>query len=58
MYTASPCPALEAAIRALKDQRYWREAWLIAENKVDLLTSEVSMLLSQNQHRKKKETND
>jgi hypothetical protein len=49
---------LEAAAQRLEDQRLWREAWLNAENKVELLTSELSMLRSARLHRKEKECND
>jgi hypothetical protein len=49
---------LEAAAQRLEDQRLWREAWLNAENKVELLTSELSMLRLRRQLRKEKECND
>ena len=49
---------LEAAAQRIEDQRYWREAWLKAEKKVELLTSELSMLRSGRLHRKEKESND
>jgi hypothetical protein len=49
---------LEAAAQRLEDQRLWREAWLNAENKVELLTSELSMLKLRRQLRKEKECND
>jgi hypothetical protein len=49
---------LEAAAQRIEDQRLWREAWLNAENKVELLTSELSMLRSARLHRKEKECND
>jgi hypothetical protein len=49
---------LEAAAQRIEDQRQWRDAWLKAENKVELLTSELSMLRSARLHRKKKECND
>jgi hypothetical protein len=49
---------LEAAAQRLEDQRLWREAWLNAESKVELLTSELSMLRSARNHRKEKECND
>ena len=51
-------PLLKAVGRLLEDQRLWREAWLNAESNVELLTSELDMLRSQLQHRKKKECND
>jgi hypothetical protein len=47
----------EAAVR-IEDQRQWRDAWLKAERKVELLTSELSMLRSERLNRKKKEQND
>ena len=49
---------LEAAAQRIEDQRLWREAWLNAENKVELLTSELDVLRSQLKHRKEKERND
>jgi hypothetical protein len=49
---------LETAAQRLEDQRLWREAWLNAENKVELLTSELSMLRLRRQLRKEKECND
>lgn len=49
---------LEAAAQRIEDQRQWRQAWLNAENKVELLTSELSMLRSARNHRKEKECND
>ena len=49
---------LEAAAQRIEDQRLWREAWLNAEKKVELLTSELSMLRSQLKSRKEKERND
>jgi hypothetical protein len=49
---------LEAAAQRIEDQRLWREAWLNAENKVELLTSELDVLRSQLKHRKEKECND
>ena len=49
---------LEAAAQRIEDQRLWRKAWLNAENKVELLTSELSMLRSARLHRKEKECND
>jgi hypothetical protein len=49
---------LEAAAQRIQDQRQWRDAWLKAENKVELLTSELSMLRSARLHRKQKECND
>jgi len=49
---------LEAAAQRIEDQRLWREAWLNAEKKVELLTSELDMLRSQLKSRKEKESND
>jgi hypothetical protein len=49
---------LEAAAQRIEDQRQWRGAWLNAENKVELLTSELSMLRLRRQLRKEKECND
>jgi len=49
---------LEAAAQRIEDQRHWREAWLKTEKKVELLTSELSMLRSSRLHRKEKESND
>lgn len=45
---------LETAAQRIEDQRLWREAWLNAESKVELLTSEINVLRSQLQHRKEK----
>lgn len=44
----------EEAAQRIEDQRLWRGAWLNAEKKVELLTSEINMLRSQLQHRKEK----
>ena len=49
---------LEAAAQRIEDQRYWREAWLKAEKKVELLTSEQNVIKSSRLHRKEKESND
>jgi hypothetical protein len=49
---------LEEAAQRIEDQRQWRSAWLRAENIVELLTSELSMLRSTRLHRKEKECND
>lgn len=49
---------LEAAALRIEEQRQWRDAWLKAEKKVELLTSELSMLRSVRLHRKEKECND
>lgn len=49
---------LEAAAQRIEDQRQWRDAWLKAESKVELLTSELSMLRSARPNRKQKECND
>jgi|694.fasta_scaffold30638_2 hypothetical protein len=51
-------PLLKAVAQKLEDQRRWREAWLNAESKVELLTSELKVIKSKLQHRKKKEDND
>jgi len=49
---------LEAAAQRIEDQRQWRSAWLEAESRVELLTSELSMLRSTRLRRKEKECND
>jgi hypothetical protein len=49
---------LEAAAQRIEDQRLWREAWLNAENKVELLTSQLVVLRSLRNYRKEKECND
>ena len=49
---------LEEAAARIEDQRLWREAWLNAENKVELLTSQLVVLRSLRNHRKEKECND
>lgn len=49
---------LEAAAARVEDQRQWRDAWLKAERKVELLTSEQNLLRSIRLHRKEKECND
>jgi hypothetical protein len=49
---------LEEAATRIEDQRQWRDAWLKAEIKVELLTSELSMLRLERLNRKKKEQND
>lgn len=49
---------LEAAAQRIEDQRQWRDAWLRAERKVELLTSEQNLLRSVRLHRKEKECND
>ena len=49
---------LEAAAQRIEDQRQWRDAWLKAERKVELLTSEQNLLRSIRLHRKEKECND
>jgi hypothetical protein len=49
---------LEAAAQRIEDQRLWREAWLEAENKVELLTGQLVVLTSTRLHRKQKECND
>ena len=49
---------LEAAAQRIEDQQLWREAWLNAENKVELLTSQLVVLRSLRNYRKEKECND
>ena len=49
---------LEAAAQRIEDQRLWREAWLDAEKRVELLTRELDVLRSKLKHRKEKECND
>lgn len=49
---------LEAAAQRIEEQRQWRDAWLKAENKVELLTSELNVIKSSLRHRKEKECND
>ena len=49
---------LAAALQLLKDQQIWRQAWIDAERRVDLLTSELSMLKSSCNLRKEKENDD
>ena len=49
---------LEAAAQRIEDQRLWRDAWLNAEKKVELLTSELDVLRSRLDNRKEKERND
>lgn len=49
---------LEAAAQRIEDQRLWRDAWLDAEKRVELLTSELEVLRSRLKHRKEKECND
>jgi hypothetical protein len=49
---------LEAAAQRIEDQRLWREAWLNAEKKVELLTSELDVLRSRLSNRKEKDSND
>ena len=49
---------LEAAAQRIEDQRLWREAWLNAEKKVELLTSDLDVLRSKLDNRKEKESND
>ena len=49
---------LEAAAQRIEDQRLWRDAWLNAEKKVELLTSELYVLRSILDNRKEKESND
>lgn len=49
---------LEEAAQKLEDQRHWRDAWLRTERRVELLTSELSMLKSNRLNRKQKESDD
>jgi hypothetical protein len=49
---------LEAAAQRIEDQRQWRDAWLDAEKRVELLTRELDVLRSKLKHRKEKECND
>ena len=49
---------LEAAAQRIEDQRLWREAWLNAEKRVELLTSELNVINLAFHNRKEKESND
>jgi hypothetical protein len=49
---------LEASAQRIEDQRLWREAWLNAEKKVELLTRELDVLRLSLNNRKEKERND
>ena len=49
---------LEAAALRIEDQRQWRDAWLDAEKRVELLTRELDVLTSRLKYRKEKESND
>jgi hypothetical protein len=49
---------LEAAAQRIEDQRLWREAWLNAEKRVELLTRELNVINLTLHNRKEKETND
>ena len=49
---------LEAAAQRIEDQRQWRDAWLDAEKRVELLTRELDVLTSRLKYRKEKESND
>ena len=51
-------PLLKAVGKLLEDQRLWREAWLDAEKRVELLTRELDVLTSRLKYRKEKESND
>ena len=51
-------PLLKAVGKLLEDQRLWREAWLDAEKRVELLTRELDVLTSRLKYRKEKECND
>jgi len=49
---------LEAAAQRIEDQRLWREAWLNAEKRVELLTRELNVINLTLHNRKEKESND
>ena len=49
---------LEGAAQRIEDQRLWREAWVRAEKRVELLTCELDVLRSRLTNRKEKEKND
>lgn len=49
---------LEATAQRIEDQRLWREAWLDAEKRVELLTRELDVLRLRLNNRKEKECND
>ena len=51
-------PLLKAVGKLLEDQRLWREAWLDAEKRVELLTRELDVLRLRLNNRKEKECND
>ena len=51
-------PLLKAVGKLLEDQRLWREAWLDAEKRVELLTRELDVLTSRLKYRKEKDSND
>lgn len=51
-------PLLKAVGKVLEEQRLWRQAWLDAEKRVELLTSELDVLRSRRNLRKEKECND
>ena len=51
-------PLLKAVGKLLEDQRLWRDAWLDAEKRVELLTRELDVLTSRLKYRKEKESND
>ena len=51
-------PLLKAVGKLLEDQRLWREAWLDAEKRVELLTRELDVLTSRLKYRQEKECND
>ena len=46
---------LEAAAQRIEDQRLWRQAWLDAEKKVELLTRELNQVRLGFQTRKEKD---
>lgn len=51
-------PILLDAAQTLEDQRLWRQAWIQAETKVDLLTRELELLRSRLTNRKEKDRED
>ena len=51
-------PILTAAADKLDDSHLWRDAWMQAENRVDLLTKELEQVRSLQKFRKEKERED
>lgn len=51
-------PILLDAAQTLEDQRLWRQGWIEAETKVDLLTRELELLRSRLTNRKEKDRED